>query len=69
MGRLAEVATSKDRGPSISEPWPPAAFPLVHAAGGGISHSRRPASRTRPSPHSPLPRHPYPGGQRPRVRR
>ena len=46
------VATSKDCGPSISEPWPPAAFPVGHAAGGGISHSQRPAGRMgrRPKP-------------------
>ena len=85
MGRLAEVAAGKDCRPSTLEPSPPAAFPLGHAAGGGISHSQRPANRmgrrpkpighgrpdqspggrTRPSPHSPLPRHPDRGDQRP----
>ena len=43
MDRLAATAASKDYRPPILEPWPPAAFPLGHAAGGGISHSQRPA--------------------------
>ena len=40
MDQLSEVATGKDCRPSIFELWAPAAFPLGHAAGGGISHSQ-----------------------------
>ena len=69
MDRLAEALPARTPEPQYRSHRPPAAFPLGHAAGGGISHSRRPARPPRPSPQPPQPRHPYPGHQRPRGRR